>query len=167
MGSSRRSEAAHLVRGSRHRRLSCWATVETTGAGAGRLGRLEPFPRRSENSLARRVAIRRSETTSSSRSSSESLGGSSRTLAIVCGAGDDFLDDAAPRRGRLPCSRERPAIIARSKPNAIGLGLIVAGHHATERPGRRRPCGVDLERRSPTLAVMAEPPRRPTRSQRI
>ena len=57
-----------------------------------------------------------------------------RTLAIACGAGDDFLGDAhavgadAFLTGEARFHRALEA-------EALGLGLIVAGHHATERPG--------------------------------
>jgi dinuclear metal center YbgI/SA1388 family protein len=56
-----------------------------------------------------------------------------RRLAIACGAGDDFLDDAWGRADALLTGEARyhRAIAA----EALGIGLIVAGHHATERPG--------------------------------
>jgi hypothetical protein len=56
------------------------------------------------------------------------------TLAIACGAGDDFLGDAhlagadAFLTGEARFHRALEA-------EALGLGLVVAGHHATERPG--------------------------------
>ena len=55
-------------------------------------------------------------------------------LAIACGAGDDFLGDAntigadALLTGEARFHRALEA-------EGLGLGLIVAGHHATERPG--------------------------------
>ena len=56
------------------------------------------------------------------------------TLAIVCGAGDDFLPDAQ-RAGADALltgeARFHRAIEARE----IGVALILVGHHATERPG--------------------------------
>lgn len=55
-------------------------------------------------------------------------------VAIACGAGDDFLHDAVRARADVLLTGEarfHRALEAES----IGLGLIVAGHHATERPG--------------------------------
>jgi dinuclear metal center YbgI/SA1388 family protein len=55
-------------------------------------------------------------------------------VAIVCGAGDDFLGDAARRRAEVLLTGE--ARFHRAlEAEAIGIGLVVAGHHATERPG--------------------------------
>lgn len=55
-------------------------------------------------------------------------------LAIACGAGDDFLDDAAQIGADALLTGEarfHRALEAQS----LGIGLILAGHHATERPG--------------------------------
>jgi dinuclear metal center YbgI/SA1388 family protein len=55
-------------------------------------------------------------------------------VAIACGAGDDFVPDAARAGADVLLtgeSRYHRALEAQ----ALGLGLIVAGHHATERPG--------------------------------
>lgn len=56
-----------------------------------------------------------------------------RRVAIACGAGDDFLADAARRADVLLTGEARyhRAIEAEAR----GVGLILAGHHATERPG--------------------------------
>lgn len=55
-------------------------------------------------------------------------------LAIVCGAGDDFLHDAA--RASVDALLTGEARFHRAlEAESLGLGLIVAGHHATERPG--------------------------------
>lgn len=57
-----------------------------------------------------------------------------RRVAIACGAGDDFLGDAhragadALLTGEARYHRSVEAI-------AIGVHLVLAGHHATERPG--------------------------------
>ena len=55
-------------------------------------------------------------------------------MAIVCGAGDDFLADAVGAGADVLVTGEarfHRALEAES----LGIGLIVAGHHATERPG--------------------------------
>jgi dinuclear metal center YbgI/SA1388 family protein len=54
-------------------------------------------------------------------------------LAIVCGAGDDFIPDAARTADALLTGEARfhQALEA----SELGVGLILAGHHATERPG--------------------------------
>ena len=55
-------------------------------------------------------------------------------VAIVCGAGDDFLPDA--HRARCDVLLTGEARFHRAlEAEALGIGLIVAGHHATERPG--------------------------------
>ena len=55
-------------------------------------------------------------------------------MAIACGAGDDFLGDAA-RAGPMSCLTGEARFHRALEAEALGLGLIVAGHHATERPG--------------------------------
>jgi len=55
-------------------------------------------------------------------------------VAIVCGAGDDALGDAVAATADVFLTGEaryHRAIEA----EALNLGLVVAGHHATERPG--------------------------------
>ncbi|AGA30403.1 Nif3-like dinuclear metal center hexameric protein [Singulisphaera acidiphila] len=55
-------------------------------------------------------------------------------VAIVCGAGDDFIGDAVRCRADVLLTGEarfHRALEAES----VGIGLVVAGHHATERPG--------------------------------
>lgn len=57
-----------------------------------------------------------------------------RTVAITCGAGDDFLDDALRADADALLTGEarfHRALEAEAK----GIGLIAAGHHASERPG--------------------------------
>ena len=57
-----------------------------------------------------------------------------RSLAIVCGAGDDFLGDAA-RAGADALLTGEARFHRGLEAESRGIGLIVAGHHATERPG--------------------------------
>jgi dinuclear metal center YbgI/SA1388 family protein len=99
------------------------------GPGVGRVGRLAT-PEGLE-SLARRAGgLLGSECV-------QFVGDPARTistLAIVCGAGDDFLGDAhAAGADALLTGEARfhRALEAES----LRIGLIVAGHHATERPG--------------------------------
>lgn len=57
-----------------------------------------------------------------------------QTVAIACGAGDDFLGDAARAGAEVLLTGEarfHRALEAEGR----GIGLIAAGHHATERPG--------------------------------
>jgi dinuclear metal center YbgI/SA1388 family protein len=55
-------------------------------------------------------------------------------VAIACGAGDDFLGDAAKAGADVLVTGE--ARFHRGlEAEALGIGLIVAGHHATERIG--------------------------------
>lgn len=55
-------------------------------------------------------------------------------VAIACGAGDDFVHDAA-RAGADVLLTGEARFHRALEAESIGLGLIVAGHHATERPG--------------------------------
>jgi hypothetical protein len=101
---------------------------EPRDAGVGRVGRLE----RAEalHAFADRVC--------------KALGASSvgvvgqrdrriERVAIVCGAGDDLIPDAARHADVLITGEARyhSALQAES----LGLALILPGHHATERPG--------------------------------
>ncbi|SIO06326.1 dinuclear metal center protein, YbgI/SA1388 family [Singulisphaera sp. GP187] len=55
-------------------------------------------------------------------------------VAIVCGAGDDFIGDAVRCRADVLLTGE--ARYHRTlEAESVGIGLVVAGHHATERPG--------------------------------
>lgn len=55
-------------------------------------------------------------------------------VAVVCGAGDDFLDDAA-RAGADVLVTGEARFHRGLEAQAKGIGLVIAGHHATERPG--------------------------------
>jgi hypothetical protein len=55
-------------------------------------------------------------------------------VAVACGAGDDFLGDAA-RAGADVLLTGEARFHRALEAEALGVGLIVAGHHATERPG--------------------------------
>ena len=57
-----------------------------------------------------------------------------RRVAIVCGAGDDFLGDAA-RAGADVLMTGEARFHRALEAESLGIGLVVAGHHATERPG--------------------------------
>ena len=101
---------------------------EADGPGVGRIGRLkEP---ESLHTFARRVA------TMLQSPGTQFVGDPDRVIervAIVCGAGDDFLRDAAGKADVLLTGEARfhRAFEAQS----LRVALIVAGHHATERPG--------------------------------
>ncbi|WZO99558.1 Nif3-like dinuclear metal center hexameric protein [Isosphaeraceae bacterium EP7] len=57
-----------------------------------------------------------------------------RRVAICCGAGDDFVPDAAGQGADVLLTGE--ARFHRClEAEALGLGLVLPGHHATERPG--------------------------------
>jgi dinuclear metal center YbgI/SA1388 family protein len=97
--------------------------------GVGRVGRLAKPERLGE--LARRV-VRELGTTAV-----QFVGDPERwveTLAIVCGAGDDFLGDAG-KAGADALLTGEARFHRGLEAEALGVGLIVAGHHATERPG--------------------------------
>jgi dinuclear metal center YbgI/SA1388 family protein len=55
-------------------------------------------------------------------------------VAIACGAGDDFLGDAA-RQGADVLVTGEARFHRALEAESLGLGLVVAGHYATERPG--------------------------------
>jgi dinuclear metal center YbgI/SA1388 family protein len=57
-----------------------------------------------------------------------------KKVALCCGAGDDFLPDAAKVKADVLLTGE--ARFHRAlEADAMGIGLVVLGHHATERPG--------------------------------
>jgi dinuclear metal center YbgI/SA1388 family protein len=57
-----------------------------------------------------------------------------RRVAIACGAGDDFLADAA-RLGADALLTGEARFHRALEAEALAVGLVLAGHHATERPG--------------------------------
>lgn len=57
-----------------------------------------------------------------------------RRVAVSCGAGDDFLKDAA-RVGADVLVTGEARFHRALEAEALGIGLITAGHFATERPG--------------------------------
>ncbi len=100
-----------------------------SGPGAGRIGRLDPAE--PLGTFAARVA-RLLEAPST-----QFVGDPDRTVARVglcCGAGDDFLGDAK-RLGADVLLTGEARFHRAIEADALGIGLIVAGHHATERPG--------------------------------
>jgi dinuclear metal center YbgI/SA1388 family protein len=57
-----------------------------------------------------------------------------RRVAVACGAGDDFLKDAA-RAGADALLTGEARFHRALEAEALGIGLLMAGHYATERPG--------------------------------
>ncbi len=57
-----------------------------------------------------------------------------KRVAIVCGAGDDFIGDAA-RAGADVLLTGEARFHRALEAESLQVGLIAAGHHATERPG--------------------------------
>ncbi len=102
---------------------------EPAGPGSGRLGTL------AEAETLEKFARRVGEVLKTP--GVQFVGESTRRVervAIVCGAGDDFLGDAARARADVLLTGE--ARFHRGlEAEELGIGLVVAGHHATERPG--------------------------------
>jgi dinuclear metal center YbgI/SA1388 family protein len=97
-------------------------------AGVGRIGRiqdsrnLEDFARFIARAFAARVEL---------------VGDperSVRRVAVACGAGDEFLNDAA-RAGADVLFTGEARFHRALEAEALGIGLVLAGHHVTERPG--------------------------------
>jgi dinuclear metal center YbgI/SA1388 family protein len=103
--------------------------VEPGAPGAGRVGRLDPPS--TLGTFARDVA--RALDAPGLRFVGESDRPVGR-VAIVCGAGDDFLGEAV-RAGADVLLTGEARFHRALEAESLGLGLIVAGHHATERPG--------------------------------
>jgi hypothetical protein len=96
--------------------------------GVGRIGRMQEA--RSLEDFARVVArafAARVEMVGDPRRSVE-------RVAVACGAGDDFLKDAA-RAGADVLFTGESRFHRALEAQALGIGLVLAGHHATERPG--------------------------------
>ncbi len=96
--------------------------------GAGRIGRLEEA--RSLGDLARAV----SRALGTAVQAAGDLEMPVERVAVACGAGDDFLADAV-RMGAQALLTGEARFHRALEARALGVGLIVAGHHATERPG--------------------------------
>jgi dinuclear metal center YbgI/SA1388 family protein len=101
----------------------------STGPGVGRVGNLG-VPQ-TLRSLCHRVGRELQSTSLQFVGSGECL---IKRLAIVCGAGDDFLKDAL-KAGADALLTGEARFHRGLEAEALGIGLIVAGHHATERPG--------------------------------
>jgi len=121
-------------------------STATAAIGAGRIGRLaEPrtlgeFARSAARALGQRTI-----------QAAGDLGSRVERVAVACGAGDDFLGDAARQGAQVLLTGEarfHRAIEAR----ASGIGLLVAGHYATERPGVEDLAGA-IARAFPGLVV--------------
>jgi dinuclear metal center YbgI/SA1388 family protein len=99
------------------------------GPGIGRLGRL-PTPTSLEAfaaHVARSLGIDQVQVAGPAERGVE-------RVAIACGAGDDFLGDAA-RAGADVLLTGEARFHRALEAEALGIGLVLAGHHATERPG--------------------------------
>lgn len=57
-----------------------------------------------------------------------------RRVAVACGAGDDFLNDAA-RAGADVLLTGEARFHRALEAEALGVGMVLAGHYGTERPG--------------------------------
>ena len=105
------------------------AAEVSTGPGSGRIGSLEREETLGE--FARRVARLLDAP------ATQFVGDPARSVARValcCGAGDDFLPDAVKLKADVLLTGE--ARFHRAlEADAQGIGLVVVGHHATERPG--------------------------------
>jgi dinuclear metal center YbgI/SA1388 family protein len=98
-------------------------------AGAGRIGRLAQAPSLAE--LARDVRRALGATVVGTAGDPDRR---VERVAIACGAGDDFLKDAAHAGADVLLTGE--ARFHRGiEAETLGIGLITAGHYATERPG--------------------------------
>ena len=99
------------------------------GPGVGRIGRIEPAE--SLAAFAGRVAgaLKISDVPMVGEP-----GRRVERVAIACGAGDDFLGDAA-RAGADVLLTGEARFHRALEAEALGVGLVLAGHHATERPG--------------------------------
>jgi dinuclear metal center YbgI/SA1388 family protein len=102
---------------------------ESQSAGAGRLGRsdqalsLQAFAQRVARALGERAVTMVGDPT-------RPVG----RVAVACGAGDDFVGDAA-RAGADVLLTGEARFHRALEAEALGLGLITAGHYATERIG--------------------------------
>jgi len=74
-------------------------------------------------------------------------------VAVACGAGDDFLKDAA-RAGADVLLTGEARFHRGLEAEALGVGLVLAGHYATERPGVEH-LAMLMGRAFPRLTVWA------------
>lgn len=121
---------------------------EPDGPGIGRLGRLpvaEPLSAFSAR-VAGALAIAAPQVVGEP-------GRRVERVAIACGAGDDFLGDAA-RAGADVLLTGEARYHRALEAEALGIGLVLAGHHATERPGVED-LAARLSDAFPNLAVWA------------
>jgi dinuclear metal center YbgI/SA1388 family protein len=96
--------------------------------GVGRVGRMqEPRSLADFARLVARAFAARVELVGDPRRSVQ-------RVAVACGAGDDFLKDAA-RAGAEVLFTGEARFHRALEAEALGIGLVLAGHHATERPG--------------------------------
>lgn len=120
--------------------------VEPRGPGIGRLGKLVKVQSLLE--FARHVAA------ILGAPATQFVGDPARSIervAIACGAGDDFLNDAA-RAGADVLVTGEARFHRGLEAEEHRLALIVAGHHATERPGVED-LAARIGEAFPTLAV--------------
>lgn len=101
----------------------------TETIGVGRIGRLES-PTTLLTLVERVVTLLDSPGLQFAGDPEQSVG----KVAITCGAGDDFLEDAL-RAGADVLLTGEARFHRAIEAEARGIGLIAAGHHATERPG--------------------------------
>lgn len=97
--------------------------------GAGRLGRLP--------TMTTLEAFARSAAAILDARGLQYVGDPSRgveLVAIACGAGDEFLGDAV-RAGADVLFTGEARFHRALEAEALGIGVVLAGHHATERPG--------------------------------
>ena len=109
----------------------------SSSAGAGRMGRLGKPQSLAE--LARNVGQALGTT---AVGAAGDLDRQVERLAVACGAGDDFLKDAA-RAGADALLTGEARFHRGIEAEALGIGLILAGHFATERPGVEVPRGAN------------------------
>jgi len=99
------------------------------GPGIGRVGRIGP--ELTLEALSKKVA------TALGTQAVQVVGDRRRSVgrvAIACGAGDDFVADAA-RSGADVLLTGEARFHRALEAEALGIALILAGHYATERPG--------------------------------
>src|SRR5262249_46849021 len=99
------------------------------GLGAGRIGRFVEARTLAEFALLSGHAL--------GRVAVQIVGDPNRRVqhaAVACGAGDEFVREAA-RAGADVLLTGEARFHRAIEAEALGLGLVIAGHYATERPG--------------------------------